>query len=274
MKFTLTLVPAFLSLVLVPSAFAAPMADSGLDKRAWNCKGAFQCRNQRIPPNSAHVCLKNACQYVCNSGFERLGVKCVPSASLSTSSTTTPAPTSTTTPVPSSSSTSSSSSTTSTPAQSVATILPNVLASSGVTSFMNLPNTGAIASWYRANSGQDSTNGNSWCYYPYNDDTPGFAISLKTMLDNFDGDAMAARKAYCGLEAIVKNPDGTQLTLYVADAFDDAWVLTPNSIDVMYNSFSKLFGKVTTNKNDVVKNASWQFTGNRNARYAFHSVGN
>lgn len=30
--------------------------------------------------------------------------------------------------------------------------------------------------------------------------------------------------------------------------------------------FSKLFGKVTTNKNDVVKNASWQFTGNRNAR--------
>lgn len=61
------------------------------------------------------------------------------------------------------------------------------------------------------------------CMRTDNNDTPGFAISLKTMLDNFGGDAMAARKAYCGLEAIVTNPvTGTQLTLYVADAFDDA----------------------------------------------------
>lgn len=87
-----------------------------------------------------------------------------------------------------------------------------------------------------------------------NDDTPGFAISLKTMLDNFDGDAMAARKAYCGLEAIVKNPDGTQLTLYVADAFDDAWVLTPNSIDVMYNSVS-FFSRFTLSKIDLLEDA-------------------
>ena len=58
--------------------------------------------------------------------------------------------------------------------------------------------------------------------YSDNDDTPGFAISLKTMLADFGGDEMAARKAWCGLEAIVTNPStGQQLTLYVADAFDD-----------------------------------------------------
>jgi hypothetical protein len=78
---------------------------------------------------------------------------------------------------------------------------------------------------------------------------------------------MAARKAYCGLEVLVNNPDGTQLTLYVADAFDDKcdeypspcnvslvltlffvlsrWVLTPTSIDVMYNSVSLCILKIS-----------------------------
>jgi len=49
-----------------------------------------------------------------------------------------------------------------------------------------------------------------------------------------------------------------------ADAFDDAWVLTPTSIDVVYNSFTKLLGWQTSNKNDVIQNVSWKFTGNRN----------
>ncbi|GAA5893963.1 RlpA-like double-psi beta-barrel domain-containing protein [Sporobolomyces salmoneus] len=189
--------------------------------------------------------------------------------------TTSAAPQQTTTQAPQSSST-----TTSAAAASTSKVYDSssgstsLLSAAGIKSFLGL-NTGAIASWYHANSGQDSTNGNSWCYYPYNDDTPGIAISLKTMLANFGGDAMAARKAYCGLEVIVTNPDsGTELTLYIADAFDDAWVLTPTSIDVMYNSFSKLFGKQTSNKNDVVKGATWKFTGNRNERYAFDSTGN
>ncbi|GAA5844283.1 hypothetical protein JCM3766R1_002897 [Sporobolomyces carnicolor] len=149
----------------------------------------------------------------------------------------------------------------------------SLLSSAGIKSFLGT-NTNAIASWYHADSSQDSTNGNSWCYYPYNDDTPGFAISVGTMIANFGGDAMAARKAYCGLEAIVTTPDGTELTLYVADGFDDAWVKTPTSIDVMYNSFTKLFGKATSNKNDVITGTTWRFTGNRNERYAFDSTGN
>lgn len=36
-------------------------------------------------------------------------------------------------------------------------------------------NTG-IASWFRANNPQDSTNGNSWCGYPYNDNMPGMCF--------------------------------------------------------------------------------------------------
>ncbi|GAA5925771.1 uncharacterized protein JCM15063_005113 [Sporobolomyces koalae] len=246
-----------------------------LDKRAWNCKGNFQCRGKRIPPNSSAVCQNNICTYACNSGFTRSGVFCVAPAEPVTSTTSDAASSSSTvstdSPEPTWSAVSSATSDDSTPTSTWtasipgATIIPNALAVSQVTSFLGI-NTGAIASWYHASSTQDSTNGHSWCYYPYNDDTPGFAISLKTMLDNFDGDAFAARKAYCGLEAIVTNPDGTEMTLYVADAFDDAWVLTPTSIDVMYNAFSTLFGRVTTNKNDVVKNASWRFTGNRNQR--------
>ncbi|GAA6011917.1 hypothetical protein JCM11491_000102 [Sporobolomyces phaffii] len=267
---------------VLPTSLAFPLADTArLDRRGWNCKGPFQCRTQRIPANSSHACVKNNCSFTCDDGFARAGFNsCVAVGSNSSSTSVTPAPSTSSSPAPTATATTTTTTTTTTTSSTpgpaaVATILPNVLASSGVTSFLSVPNSNAIASWYRASSPQDSTNGHSWCYYPYNDDTPGFAISLATMLANFDGDAMAARKAYCGLEAVVTNPaDGTALTLYVADAFDDAWVLTPTSIDVMYNSFSKLFGRVTTNKNDVVKNASWQFTGNRNARYAFNSIGN
>ncbi|GAA5988983.1 hypothetical protein JCM5350_001739 [Sporobolomyces pararoseus] len=249
------------------------MSDSGLVKRV-GCKGAFQCRTLRIPPNSVHQCLSNICTYACISGFERSGALCADSASLSSSSSNTPAPSSTSTSSSSTSTSTASSTTTSSP-NTAATIIPNAVSLAGVKSFLAKPNINAIASWYHANSAQDSTNGHSWCWFPYNDDTPGFAISLKTMLADFGGDEMAARKAWCGLEAIVTNPStGQQLTLYVADAFDDRWVLTPTSIDVMYNSFSKLFGRVTTNKNDVVKGATWSLTGNRNARYAFNSIGN
>lgn len=149
----------------------------------------------------------------------------------------------------------------------------SLLSKAGVTSFLGT-NTNAIASWYHADSSTDSTNGHSWCYFPYNDNTPGIAISLKTMVNNFGGDAMAARKAYCGLEVEVTTPSGTTSTLVVADAFDDAWVLTPTSIDVMYNAFTTLYGSATTNKNDVIKNVEWKFTGNRNSQYVFNGEGN
>ncbi|GAA5832729.1 hypothetical protein JCM5353_004623, partial [Sporobolomyces roseus] len=50
------------ALLVVPT-FAVPLEDRGLDKRAWNCKGAFQCRGMRKPPNSTGVCQRNICTY-------------------------------------------------------------------------------------------------------------------------------------------------------------------------------------------------------------------
>ncbi|GAA5862926.1 hypothetical protein JCM8547_003623 [Rhodosporidiobolus lusitaniae] len=146
----------------------------------------------------------------------------------------------------------------------------NVLAASGVTGFAGT-NENAILSWYNTNSGQDSTNGNSWCYFPYSNTVPGFAPSLKTMLNNFGGDAMAARKAYCGLEAEITTADGKTVTLYVADAFDDTWVRTPASLDIIHGAFNELWGSSTDNKNDVFTGASWKFTGRRDSRWAFNS---
>ncbi|GAA5820184.1 hypothetical protein JCM3770_004813 [Rhodotorula araucariae] len=149
----------------------------------------------------------------------------------------------------------------------------NAVASSGINSFQGT-NTGAIASWYRTNDPNDVTNGHSWCLSPYNDAVPGFAISLKTMLADFGGDETAARKAYCGLEAVVTTPNGVSQTLYVVDAFDDAWVRTPTSVDVIYDAFTKLNdGKATSDKNTVINNVSWRFTGNRSNQYKYAGVG-
>jgi hypothetical protein len=61
------------------------------------------------------------------------------------------------------------------------------------------------------------------------------------MLANYGNDSIAAGTAYCGLEAVFTAPDGRTATLYLADAFDDAWVLTPTSIDVVWGSVSPAF---------------------------------
>ncbi|GAA6063338.1 hypothetical protein JCM10212_003924 [Sporobolomyces blumeae] len=245
------------------SCLAAPLADTALDRRAWGCKGAFQCRAQRIPANSDHVCLNNACTYVCDDGYVAQGVRCVP---VTSSTTTTPGPAS------SSALATTTTTTTTTAAQAYQTLTPNALSLAGVTGFAGI-NTNAILSWFHTNLGSDSTNGHSWCGYPYSDAVPGFAPSLKTMLANFGGDYVSAATAYCGLEAIVTTPDGRNATLYLADAFDDTWVRTPSSLDIVFGSFPLLFGRTTTNKNDVVKQASWSFTGNRNDRYKFKGLG-
>ncbi|GAA6025302.1 hypothetical protein JCM8202_002684 [Rhodotorula sphaerocarpa] len=147
----------------------------------------------------------------------------------------------------------------------------SLLSKAGIQGFLG-DNTNAILSWYHTDSSTDSTNGHSWCGFPYNDAVPGFAPSLKTMLNNFGGDYQKAATAYCGLEAVVTTPDGKSETLYIADAFDDTWVRTPASLDIIYGSFSKLFGSTTNNKNDVVQGASWKLTGNRNDKYKFKST--
>ncbi|BGP62804.1 hypothetical protein NBRC10512v2_004136 [Rhodotorula toruloides] len=61
--------------------------------------------------------------------------------------------------------------------------------------------------------------------------------------------------------------------MIIADAFDDKWVRTPNSIDVIYGSFAELFGSATDNKDDVVKDVWWMLTGERDDKFTYKGVG-
>lgn len=61
------------------------------------------------------------------------------------------------------------------------------------------------------------------------------------MLANFANSWTEAGKAYCGLEAEFTTPDGLTTLLYIADGFDPAWVRTPGSVDVIYNSVRSSF---------------------------------
>lgn len=62
-----------------------------------------------------------------------------------------------------------------------------------------------IGSWFRANNVIDSTNGHSWCGYPYTDSSPLFAPDLLLMSNGTnsvwpDPGWYTAGKQYCGLE--------------------------------------------------------------------------
>jgi hypothetical protein len=80
---------------------------------------------------------------------------------------------------------------------------------------------------------------------------------------------------YCGLEAWVYSPStGVNMTLYVGDAFDHYWVKSPGSIDVMINPYRYLAqSPVVTDKNLVLKDVQWAFTGRRRLDYAFKARG-
>ncbi|SCV72288.1 BQ2448_4982 [Microbotryum intermedium] len=146
----------------------------------------------------------------------------------------------------------------------------------GITAFQATrrgTNKNAIVSWFNTKSTTDSTNGHSWCGFPYDNNTPGFAISLKQMMGNFGNNYEKAAKAFCGMEAEITSKSGKKLKLVVADAFDDRWVRTPNSIDMIINSFNTFNGARTTNKNVVQMDATWVFTGRRDLRYQFKGVG-
>ncbi|TNY24154.1 hypothetical protein DMC30DRAFT_413396 [Rhodotorula diobovata] len=256
----LTVLAAVAPFVAVAAPVSGAEGLSTLEERAIYkpCKDTSVCGNMRIVSNSHHTCHKGFCDWACNSGYYRSDNKCHKSASQPAKTTT------------AASSWSTKQASTSNNNQLAATS-NNALTASGVNKFLGT-NTGAIASWFHTNSAQDSTNGHSWCWFPYNDNTPGFAISLNTMMADANWDATAARKKYCGLEAVVTTPAGKELTLYVTDAFDDTWVRTPTSIDVVYNAFSKLLGYATNNKNDVIQNVSWRFTGNRNEQYKYNDT--
>ncbi|KAM0791573.1 hypothetical protein ACM66B_006019 [Microbotryomycetes sp. NB124-2] len=146
----------------------------------------------------------------------------------------------------------------------------SLLRDAGITGFMG-ENDNAIVSWFRTNSAEDSTNGNSWCYRNYDDSIAGFAPDVTTMLNNFGGSNIEAGKAYCGLIAEFTLPSGKTVELTLVDGFDSRWVRTPSSVDVIIGSFADFSGFYPTSKDQVVQNVSWRFTGKRNPNYVFNN---
>ncbi|KLO78941.1 uncharacterized protein LW93_4264 [Fusarium fujikuroi] len=154
-------------------------------------------------------------------------------------------------------------------ATSVVADIYNVNVPSG---FFSGPQSG-IGSWYRASTGQDSTNGQSWCGYKYYNSDPVFAPSLKAMggaTYNSNPDAWRQQtRKYCGLEAKVTDPTtGKSQLMYIGDSFDDKWVRTPASIDIMIDAYSNIHGNPNGDKNNVIKGVQWELTGRVNTQYA------
>ncbi|KAM0265509.1 hypothetical protein ACHAPA_007658 [Fusarium lateritium] len=138
--------------------------------------------------------------------------------------------------------------------------------------FFSGPQSG-IGSWYRANSGADSTSGTSWCGYKYSNSDPLFAVSLNAMgRATYGSNPTAWRQQtqkYCGLEALVTDPStGKSKLMYIGDAFDDKYIKGSRaSIDIMVDAFSAIHGNPNGDKNKVIKGVTWQFTGNVNTQY-------
>jgi len=100
----------------------------------------------------------------------------------------------------------------------------------------------------------------------------GFAPDVSVMLSNFGGDTTSAGDAYCGLEAKATNPNnGNTALIYIVDGFDPKWVRTPGSIDLTLAAFKALYGSSTDDKDIVIQNLQWEFTGNKNTAYAFNA---
>ncbi|KDE08172.1 hypothetical protein MVLG_01652 [Microbotryum lychnidis-dioicae p1A1 Lamole] len=246
----LSLVPALLQAAPAPVDSSLGQGVSALKTRgSQSCRRVAQC-TQAAPRNAVQTCNGGKCGFACKSGYTWKDKKCQAASSGQ--------------------------------ATSGGTLLAAVsghmvdaqLASNGITGFRaqsNGWNTNAIASWFRTDSIQDSTNGHSWCYNEYDDSLPGFAPDVSVMLANFGGSNVRAGQAYCGLEAEVVTADGRTVNLIIMDGFDSKWVRTPASIDVIYNAFGLLHGSTTNDKNTVESGVKWRLTGRRDSRYTFNS---
>jgi len=143
------------------------------------------------------------------------------------------------------------------------------LSSLGITHWMGT-NSG-IGSWFRTDNSNDDTNGRSWCQTNYQDSWVGFAPDVSSMLSDFGGDLAKAATAYCGLEAKATDPStGNSVLMYVVDGFDPQWVRSAGSVDLTLAAFAALYGSTTTDKDTVIMNLQWEWTGNRNSQYGYN----
>ncbi|KAL8949337.1 MAG: hypothetical protein Q9222_004541 [Ikaeria aurantiellina] len=125
-----------------------------------------------------------------------------------------------------------------------------------------------IGSWFQTNAALSSTNGHSWCGYPYSDDQPLFAPSLALMGGATSGSAWnQQRREYCGREALVTNrATGAHMLLYIGDSF--AQPRSDGAIDIVIDAFTTLYGSDPNGNHNLVMNpVDWHFTGNVNSAY-------
>lgn len=146
----------------------------------------------------------------------------------------------------------------------------NVLAAAGINKFLDR-NENSIFSWFDTNYHGDDTNGRSWCEFSYYNNDPGFAPPVMAMRENFGWNNNAAAKAYCGLEAYFETPSGRSATFYLIDGFDQKWVRTATSVDIPVGVFPQVLGRYTRNKNDVVTQGAWKFTGKRSNKFLYRN---
>ncbi|KAL8292078.1 hypothetical protein RQP46_001544 [Phenoliferia psychrophenolica] len=220
---------ALLALLSISVSVSSSSLSSSVDVTPANaierrgCTRASQCHSKLVK-NQVHTCVHHACKKACKSGYKLSKGKCVKKKTGSAG--------------------------TGTGGGSTSASVTELLRKQGISGFLDVNGPG-IASWYRTNSRQDSTN----------------------VLNNFGGSWEAAGKAYCGLEAKVTTPDGKTVYLYIADGFDPAWIRKKGSIDVISGSFAKLYGEWTQDKNHVVQGIKWELTGARSKKYSFKGPG-
>ncbi|EJU02910.1 hypothetical protein DACRYDRAFT_50799, partial [Dacryopinax primogenitus] len=115
---------------------------------------------------------------------------------------------------------------------------------------------------FRTDDSSDSTNGRSWCALEYQDNWKGAAIPYAVMNQSYDSDLALEKAMYCGLELEVHNPANDRVvTVWVVDAFDQSWVHTNASLDLTVSAFQELNGTFNGDKDAVIKNMTWVFTG-------------
>ncbi|SCV72281.1 BQ2448_4975 [Microbotryum intermedium] len=145
-----------------------------------------------------------------------------------------------------------------------------IIRGKGITGFLG-KNKNGIISWFRTNNPQDSTNGKSWCFNKYDDNMDGFAPDVTTMLANFGWSNVMAGKMYCGALANFTTSSGRVYQFPLIDGFDSKWTKgKTNAADLTIPAWTKLAGFFRNNKNDVLQDVTWEWTGAWDPRFAFN----
>jgi hypothetical protein len=81
------------------------------------------------------------------------------------------------------------------------------------------------------------------------------------------------RSIYCGRRAIVTNLDnGVSKEMFIVDAFDDRYLRTPGSIDIMVKSYQEITGDYSRNKQNTFR-LKWELKNEYANKYRANGSG-